>query len=130
MTFPVVCGILRRKWSVVESEEGAALVTPHVVLICMAGIGAITGFASLLHSSEPLTIRGMSATVLYSASFAFGIGALSMEQFGNRPYYLFGAAALSGLGGVQFASLVISTDWKGILLRMISSEKKPGDPQV
>jgi hypothetical protein len=90
-------------------------ITPLQVFMACFGLASLGGLTALLRSGRPLTVRTLTAAVLYSGLMGVIIGLVWYNYFDgqNNVFFLMGVSGLAGLGGTTLLDFVVQLISKG-----------------
>lgn len=72
-----------------------------VVFIAAFSVSALAGLASLLRSSDPITVRKVVSHILNSGSLGLGVALLWYNKYIEDVFFLIGLCIFAGLTGVK-----------------------------
>jgi hypothetical protein len=81
--------------------------TPEQVFMLTYLAAALSGLAALLRSDEPITVRSVSAAILFYGAAGTGLGMMAYEWLGGKqnPWRVVGAGMLVGIRIIKLSDI-------------------------
>jgi hypothetical protein len=101
--------------------------SPIQLLISCFGVSSLAGIAQAVRRGEPVHIRKLVGTGLYSGMTGLIVGMLLYQHLGDQNYILLlGVSGLAGLGGSTVLDFVLNA-WAGGGIKIIVSQAEADD---